>query len=273
METPLEPSAEKPQKPAPYGIRDEPTPLGTRRTHTYKSRGRVRSYSPNHSGRFTLHLDEAKAIDLIEAAVHAREIGRPLNRFITIHLEKAGIDTHGQPQLGKFLKLAGQWLGDRGVPATYIWVMEKGMGTGLHVHMLIHVPAILRKDFSYRARYQWPKLAKIEPLKGVIYTSPPTEAKATRLGDTPSGQSYLNQLRGALRYMLKAIDKEAQSRIAPLLGTTAELLKVRPQYSSPLYGRRCSRSENIGAAARARYAEERIGPVAVPVPFHQPLRP
>jgi hypothetical protein len=205
--------------------------------------------------------------------VHAREIGRPLNRFITIHLEKAGIEIHGQEQLGKFLKLAGQWLGDRGVPATYVWVMEKGMGTGLHVHMIIHVPPILRKDFSYRARHQWPKLAKIKPLKGVIYTSPPTEAKAGRLGDAPSGQSYLNQLRGALRYMLKAIDPKAASRIAPLLGTTAELLKVRPKYCSPLYGRRCSRSENIGQTARARYAEKRIGPVAVPVPFHQPLRP
>jgi hypothetical protein len=259
----MEPKAEKPQKPAPSGIRDNPRPFGTPRPHTYKSSGRVRSWVPNRSTRFTEHLSEAKVIDLIEASVHAREIGRPLNRFITIHLERGDIVGRPQEAVGHFLRMAGQWLGDREVPSTFVWVLEQAAGTGLHAHILIHCPPELAKDFSNRARSRWLSLSSIEPRKGVIKTERVgprgfTMARASQA----ERQSYQNQLQGVLRYITKAIDPEAKSTLARHLPhaarpTTAELLRVEPEYCAPIYGRRCSRSQNIGATARARYDEQR----------------
>jgi hypothetical protein len=275
METTPKPSEQKPQKPAPSGIRDNPQPLGTRSRRTYMSSGKVRSHVPNHRSRHSAHLTEQQAIGLIAAAVHARNIERPLNRFITIHLERGDLDprTHrAQDAVGRYLRLAGQWLADRDVPITFIWVLEHAQGTGLHAHILIHVPPALAKDFGYRARSRWLSLCGIEPQKNVIRSKPVGPRGFGLVTATSKDrQSYLNQLQGVLRYITKAINPDAKSKLLSQSArasrpSAAELLGIESEYCEPIYGRRCSRSQNIGEAARTRYAEERLGPIPATVP-------
>jgi hypothetical protein len=275
MKTTPEHKEQEPQKTEPSGIRDNPQPLGTRRHDTYESSGKVRSHVPNHRSRYSLHLTEQHAIGLIKAAVHARNIGQPLNRFITIHLERGDLDqrTHrAQDAIGRYLRLAGQWLTDRNVPITFVWVLEQAVGTGLHAHILIHVPPALAKDFGYRARSRWLSLCGIEPKQGVIRTERVGPRGFELVTATSKDrQSYLNQLQGVLRYMTKAIDPDARSTLLSQSSgasrpSTAELLGIEPEYCEPIFGRRCSRSQNIGETARTRYAEERLEPIPAAMP-------
>lgn len=227
------------------------------------SKGRVRTHVPNHRNRSSAHLKEAQIIAAIAAAVHARTLNQPLNRFVTIHLEKGELPGRAQDAVGAYLKTAGKWLRVRGVTPTYLWWLEHAVGTGLHVHMLIHVPAELRDAFSIKARHAWLRAAGLVPHAGVIRTERVEPRGIGAAGPTRrQQQSYQNQLQGVLRYMGKSIDPDATSslhRHLPLAErpTAAVALGIRPEYCHPIYGRRISVSENIGPTARKRFEAER----------------
>lgn len=254
---------QKPRKTAPPSIREHPVPLGTRQNTASMSRGRVRTHTPNSQTRSSAHLTEAQLIAAVEAAAHARAIGKPLNRFVTIHLERGELPGRAQESIAAFLKPAAAWLRQRGVTLTRIWWLEHATGTGLHAHMFLHVPPELSKAFGHQARNRWLKAAGLVPHQGVIRTE--------RIG--PHGfditnapqrqhQSYANQLTGVVRYMGKTIDPNAISGLHRHLPksyrpTLAAALGIKPEYSHPIYGRRISVSENIGPAARKRYHSAR----------------
>lgn len=227
------------------------------------SRGRVRTHVPNHRNRSTSYQSETQIIGALGAAVHARTIGRPLNRFVTIHLERGELPGRAQDAVGAYLKTAAKWLRSRGIAPTYLWWLEHAVGTGLHVHMLMHVPADLRDTFNIKARHAWLKAAGLVPHAGVIRTERIEPRGIGTSGPTKRQQeSYQNQLQGVLRYMGKSIDPDAKSSLhghLPLAErpTAAAVLGIKPEYCHPIYGRRISVSENIGPAARKRFAAER----------------
>jgi len=204
-------------------------------------------------------LAASKALDLIDAATHARIIGLPLNLSLTVHFERGNLKPHFEPQhaIGFYLKAATQWLALRGIAGTYIWVMEHVMGTGRHAHILIHCPPEYLAAFKKMAKGQWLKLAGMD-------TTDKRTVVAERVG--PRGytvaqsspkhhQQYLNQLKGSFKYHLKGINPDqALPKQMGRDGSVAELLGIEPEDNQPIFGRRASQSQNISKGARDRYA-------------------
>jgi hypothetical protein len=66
-----------------------------------------------------------KAVEVVEAAQRAITIGRPFNRHLTVHWEKAGLtDAEAARATGRLLKLIKDWARRHGGTA-YTWVREK----------------------------------------------------------------------------------------------------------------------------------------------------
>lgn len=229
--------------------------MSERTPDTTMSSGRLRTLPPNHVGRWSVAMTAAKAIGLIEAAAHATALERPLNRFITIHLERGELNDRAQVAVGGFLRRAGQWMASRGEAATYLWVLEHVAGTGLHAHILAHVPLEMQKDFGFKARHRWLTLSGLSPSANVIHTERVgprgfDQAVATR----EQKGSHNRQLTGILRYHLKNLDPAAPM---PHLDDTsaATALGIDTESSTAIYGKRCGTSQNIGATARRRWQD------------------
>lgn len=232
-------------------------------SHTLLSKGkapRSRSHIPNSRHRWTEYLDAQKGFDLVDAATHASRIGRPLNQFVTIHFERANLSDLWRPQdaISAWLKLAGQWLGLRDVPCTFLWVMEHAPGTGLHVHILLHCPPNLRKDFKAKGEGAWLRKAGMAPAAGDRHAihfervGPRGYDPATAIAKQRG--TYHRQLKGLLRYHLEGLDPDQHiSLVDGEAKPITELLGVEPSRSIAIYGRRASRSQNIGKTARDRF--------------------
>lgn len=223
---------------------------------------RPRSHVPNTRDNPSASLSLAKAIDLGDAAEHATLIGCPLTEFLTIHFEAAGLNRQkyrAQDAIGKFLKLAGQWLRIRTVPLTYIWIIEHATGTGEHVHIMLHCPPWHRADFREKAEKDWMVKAGMRPKsekpRGIVIEKigPRSYHPNSHTGHT----THEAQLFGLLPYHLKAIDRESlpanDHRSLVVTLSSGRPIPIEPEHSNAIYGRRCSRSENISAKARERY--------------------
>lgn len=220
-----------------------------------------RLHKPNTRDNASACLSLPKLVDLAEAVDHATAIGNPLNLFVTIHFEAAKLrrDYRAQDAIGRWLRLAGQWLRTKGITNTFVWTLEHATGTGEHVHLLIHCPPWLRDKFKAKAEGVWMEKAGMAPRqqanKGI---------KIERVGPrgyhpvTHTGHStYERQLYGVLPYLLKGLDRDAipandNGRI-PIHLANCKVLMIEPEYSNAIYGRRCSRSQNISAKARSQY--------------------
>jgi len=94
----------------------------------------------------------------MKAARFAGKTGRPLNRYVTIHLERAlGASSPGRraiPKAGggpammlaQWLKSLRDWLAYHGHEAAFLWVRENP--TGEHAHILLHLPVGLKLRLS-----------------------------------------------------------------------------------------------------------------------------
>jgi hypothetical protein len=149
-----------------------------------------------------------KAIEVVEAAQRAVAIGRPFNRHLTVHWEKAGLtDAEAASATGNLLKLITDWLRRHGGTA-YTWVRENGDGKGSHTHILLHVPHGLNLSLTRR----WYRI--VTRCKGRV----PSGAVLTkRIGGTASCASsgsdlYLANLAYVVGYVLKGV--EARDGIA-----------------------------------------------------------
>lgn len=131
------------------------------------------------------------------------------------------------------------------------------MGTGEHVHILMHCPKQYRKAFKKLARTKW-------IIKAGMDMSDPDTIFQDYVGPisyhvTQSSrydqQSYLNSLRGYFKYHLKGIDPDqALPKVTGDNRPVAEWLGINTNENLPIYGRRASQSQNISRRARERYA-------------------
>lgn len=181
---------------------------------------------------------------LISGAREAKAIALPLNRMVTVHLERAGVaDTEAAGAIGRLLKLYREWLtkaparsakqarlskasARRGGQAAALWVRENGPSKGSHVHILLHVPEGV--NLGSRTR-RWVELATSRSYKrGVVRTR-----------TLPRGEAYGVNLNNVLTYMLKGASAE----------TAATLNLPRQIPGGVVIGKRCGGTQNIWAAA------------------------
>jgi hypothetical protein len=222
-------------------------------------RNTPRSWIPNSKTRPTDYLAASKALDLIDAATHARTIGLPLNLAVAVHFERGNLKPHFTPQhaIGYFLKAATQWLGLRGIAGTYVWVIEHVMGTGRHVHILMHCPPEYQAAFKKMAKTKWLKLAGMDTSdKGTAHIERVGPRGYTVAQSSPQHQQqYLNQLKGVFKYHLKGINPyQALPKQMGANAPVAELLGISAEDNQPIFGRRASQSQNISKGARDKYA-------------------
>jgi hypothetical protein len=186
------------------------------------------------SNRVSACLSYSEALRLREAALFAHCDGKPLNVFISIHLDQLGV-TDAQALLGTFLKRAGDWLRKRmGLPPAYIWVLENPLLGGLHAHILIHVPSPLRRDFDCLMRGWLVGKGNPAPSRAV-------HRRTVRYsGLNAPVELYLRRgLLGALRYMLKGIAVDAAGGFG-----------VDPKAQGVALGKRSGYAEALGAQHR-----------------------
>lgn len=176
------------------------------------------------------------------ATIYSFCIGKPFNRFITFHCEKAGIRSRVPSVIGQFLKHAGDWMRYRnGEPLYYVWVLENPPATnekprgGINCHILIHVPDDHWKDF-FSARRAWLVASGGTWKRGVIENTP---IRFYRHGVDIF--DYLGAgLIGSLRYILKGAHPSACERFD---------IDYRPQ--GMIKGKRCGYSESLSPLRRA----------------------
>lgn len=167
---------------------------------------------------------------LIEAALTAHMIGRPLNRHIIVHWEAAGVpDTRAASATTAFLKYWRDWLDGA---TAYIWARENGDGKGSHLHILAHMPAGRRMHGAGSRRW-------LERITGKPYRR--DTIRTTRIGGyhDPAGPVYAANLQAVLAYVLKGADTD-----------TAATLGIAHESGGRIIGKRCGTSRNIGAKAR-----------------------
>jgi hypothetical protein len=220
------------------------------RTRAVDSSSRARSVAQGHPypvrqtrrrTKGSWRLTGPQRSNLFRAARHAAAIGLPLNRFVTINWEAAGVG-EGVIATGCFLKHAGDWLRRHGHRLAYVWVQERGRRVGQHVHILLHVPPVRARRFG-QLQPRWLRASGATLRKGIVKTRLVGRGYADALRNEKSG--YLRNLDRVLRYVMKQSSMRAGPRTHHW-DTSGSLV----------LGKRCSTSENIGPSARARFARE-----------------
>lgn len=190
------------------------------------------------------------------AASHfAFAIGRPLNRYVTINWSTAGVPDPLRGT-GLYLKRAGDWLRDRGVPLLYVWTRES-VG-GLHTHLLMHVPTEHRLAFS-RANRRWLVLAGAASAQGVRRTRPVGRSYDS-YRSAPA--DYLANLQTVVAYLLKGASEAAAVYAGRFHSDQGVVV-----------GKRSGASIGLGAGARrlAKFDPPAIGTTSPPVLSATPL--
>ena len=193
----------------------------------------------NSSARVSKALPIATANAIIDAAYHAIKIGLPLNRFVTIHLERTGLtDAEAAHAIGRIMKLATDWMRTKRQAFTWAWVRENERGDGSkgsHVHILCHCPDTLPIGRMWR---RW--LCKVagQPYRRKVI-------KSKRIGGTVNAHAvspaaYLQNLDRVLAYVCKGV--------AP--ADAAMLGLPKQEAGGRIIGKRAGWSQNIGAKSR-----------------------
>lgn len=180
-------------------------------------------------------ITAGQASRIIDAARYALCSRYPLTEMMTIHLKQAKLP---KAFTRKLFKLMTDWLRyQTGSGARFIWVIEapplneNGHG-GLHVHVLVHLPIHLRNDLRRLAR-KWIRLAGGQCKAGVLHFQ--------RIYGSETGMLayYLYSLLGALRYLLKGIDRGVASGFG-----------IRPFDQGLVVRKRVGYSQSLGPARR-----------------------
>jgi hypothetical protein len=191
----------------------------------------------NNGNRISYYQTKEEVQKLIDAALYAYCRGQPLNRFVTINFAQAGFTGDAHAAITTFCNAAGAWLlRHSGKSACYFWVLENAPGAGLHVHIGIHVPEDLRKDYLERQR-GWLKAAGIAFVKRVLKSKRIKGSETLEL-DLPR---YLGKgLRGLTLYFAKGLEP-----------SQCEEFGVRHKPQGIIIGKRCGFSATLGSAQRA----------------------
>ena len=188
-------------------------------------------------GRRSTALRSKDCENLLLAAQHAIEIGKPLNRMLTVHFDKAGISDPVKAT-GQLLKLMGDWLRCHNTGITAVWARETGPTKGEHVHILLSVPPPILGSFT-RMQRGWFKKIGAGWKKGVYKSRPIGGSHKLAFSEATPGL-YKQALTGALHYLLKGADASARA----VYGIS------KRGDGGELWGKRCSTTENIGRTAR-----------------------
>lgn len=220
--------------------------IGTGRAINYPSLGVAavlpsvgnRGGALNRSDRESVSLTKAQVANLTAAESHAKGVGLPLNRMITIHWETAGVPLERMAKAtGRFIDLFTKALARNGSKTAWIWVHEGGEDKGGHCHLLAHVPAHLVPIISGLQKGWLRKISGNNYRASVIHSKP----IGGRLGlDVSNEELHAINLERVVSYVLKGADAEAAS----LFGLT------KLEAGGLIVGKRCGTSQNIGAAAR-----------------------
>ena len=117
---------------------------------------------------------------LIDAAVIAERLGRPINRLLTARtmvLENAAAKNRfGRTTLAEdvqaFLELLRKWLVAHGVLGVFIWAREWGHTHGEHLHIGFHLVDKLNTAFAEQCARWFGEQAKVKsPTKAVVSES------------------------------------------------------------------------------------------------------
>lgn len=164
----------------------------------------------------------------------AMTIGLPLNRFITLHWQAAGLPLEDMADAtGRFKEQLTRWLARRGHRTAWIWVHENGGVEGGHCHFLVHVPPECVADLI-AAQKRWLRKITGRPYRAKVVKSVPIGG---RLGlEASNPELHLANLEKVMAYVIKQADAVATSQFH--------------QPGGRVIGRRCSTSQNIGVNAR-----------------------
>lgn len=234
----------QPQKPAIAPIADDGTALAI-----VNSRIGVAALFPrtigrggarNRADRVSHALTLAQVARLKAAERHARQIGLPFTRMITIHWEAAGVPVVGMAKAtGRFTDLLTKALARHGSPTTWLWVHEDGDGKGGHCHLLAYVPAALVSVVTGLQR-GWLRQISGIPYRARVIHSRPIGGK---LGmESGNRELHAINLELAFAYILKGAEPKAASRF--------RLERLEP--GGRIIGKRYGISQNLGPKARKR---------------------
>lgn len=189
----------------------------------------------NKAGRISEALTLKQVDALITATKRAVSIGYPLNRWITVHWEAAGLaDAQAMQATTAFLKYWREWL--KGQTA-YVWVRENGGGKGSHTHILAHLPESRR--LHGRRSMVW-----IERVTGQPYRARVVHTRAIAGASQPGSVLYAGNLQSVLSYALKGASPEV-----------AQAIGINRKPGGIIIGKRCGTSRNIaGPTQQSAYA-------------------
>lgn len=192
----------------------------------------------NRADRESHDLSAAQIGNLKAAERHAKKIGLPFTRMITIHWEAAGVPLEGMAKAtGRFTDLMTKALARHGSGTAWLWVHENGDGKGGHCHLLAHVPAELVPIVN-RLRLGWlNSITGRTYKKGVICSKP--IGRLLELEVSNPDLHAVNLLK-AFGYCLKQTEPEVASQFG--------LERLEP--GGRIIGKRCGTSQNIGPKAR-----------------------
>ncbi len=188
----------------------------------------------NSKDRISDVLTLAKAKATIAAAYQASRIGLPFNRFVTIHLERAGLtDAEAANAIGRIIKLATDWMRTKGQAFTWAWIRENDTGDGSkgsHVHILCHCPDTLPIGRMWQ---RWLRNVSGKPYRA-------KSIKSERIGGTVNcyatmRAAYLQNLDRVLAYVVKGV--------SPADAIILDLPKQ--EAGGRIMGKRAGRSQNL----------------------------
>lgn len=194
----------------------------------------------NRADRVSNGLSAKQIERLIASYMFAKKIDLPLNRFITIHWQAAGIALADMPAAtGRYLDLMRKCLARHGTNTAWLWVHENGEGKGGHCHILAHIPAKLVSRLSKLER-SWIKRISGKPYKAKVIKSKPIGGRlALEINNLELASA---NSKAVLAYMLKGANPEAANKWQ----------LERKEAGGPIIGKRCGFSQNIGAKAQAK---------------------
>lgn len=178
---------------------------------------------------------------LVNAIRHTHIIGCPLNRFVTIDWDLAGVDEPWKAQ-GRFLKYIRDWLACHGCEFAYVWIMERGSRLGLHSHMLLHIPPQLMPRMR-ALQQRWLKHSGVPRRKNGVDSRSIGHSSLAAFAQGEGKKAYDANLQALENYVLKAAGAAARSKFNITGGT---------QYS-PVVGKRAGTSRNLGKSAIAEH--------------------
>lgn len=198
------------------------------------SRGGAR----NRADRESHALTAAQIANLEAAERHARAIGLPFTRMITIHWQAAGVALADMVKAtGRFVDLLTKALARNKTKTAWLWTLENGDRKGGHCHLLVHVPATLVSILT-KLQKGWLRRITGNPYRARVIRSEPIGG---RLGlETGNPELHAINLTVALGYVLKGANAAAAEQFN----------LARLEAGGRIIGKRCGTSQNIGAKAR-----------------------